>query len=813
MKVLPRPTNISSLVLKFFALLLPFYFLPFTNDLIELNKTVLLFITVFILLGFLVYISYKRKSFVFVTSYTTLPLVLLLVSVVFSTFFSISTNYSYWGYYGSLSNTFWGYVFLVLLAFLVPLFLGKKRDVRSVTFYFLIGSFIVAFHAFLNYFGFLGFLSKTPLFFLGLFGFLSVGSYSVLKVVLVMASVLSLYFILTSEKVYKIIFSAIAITVFLVTSALYFGVLFFAIVMLSILIPLALFREFLVSNKLLFLGIALLVGLVVLSLSSVPSTSKVLNLSNRAQELPTLDTRTSWIVTNGVLGSRPLFGTGLGSFINAYTRFKPSYVNSTIIWDTRFFKPNSFYMLVLAEMGLVGFFALLFLVFSLFYSWFKTAKNPFSIKEYKGKDKYFLFTLRYVVLLLLVSLAFIPGGIFLLASLFLFIALLSTFEMILGSPHVKKQEVGIALNKFRSKSKDSSTGISSLGADYRVLVSYKPVALLVLVIYAFAGYFTYRVFASDIAYRGFFSTPKTLLDVRDNRVRASRINPTSDVYQRGVSNINRAIVFALVKSLNEQKDTLDDNQKKNLINTIQQLLNESSIRLRYVTSDSDFGINVLNWEARGLFYHNLLGIDKNASTLSLQSYLTASALEPSNPRLLASIGSVYYATENYDQAKTYFERAILLKTDYAAAWFNYAKSLEKLNNYVQAYNAVQRVLSLVKQDSNDYKVAKDYLDQLKPKAEAALKKAAQAQKEAQQQALKDKIDVTGESTKGVNANNSSQPQLNQPTKPLNPAPAPTQNSDSNQNDVEAGEKLPVGNNLPNQQPAKEGEGFIENPNP
>lgn len=806
MELLPKTKNFPSLLLKAFALLLPFYFLPFTNDVLEINKTVLLFVTVFVLLGFLVYLSYQRRSFVFVTSYVSLPLFALLVAVIFSTFFSISANYSYWGYYGSLSNTFWGYVLLIVFAFLVPLFIAKKKDVRSVAFYYLVGLFVVSLHSLLSYFNALSFLQGTPLFFLGVYGFLLVGSFLVLKIALFLGSVLALYFILTSKVFYKVLFTAVALAFFLATSALYFGALTFGLVLIALLVPLALFKDLLERHRLIALGIALGFGLLVLGLSSAPSVSNTLGLNKRAQFLPLLDTRTSWVVTNAVLGSRPLFGSGIGTFINAYTRFKPSYINGSAIWDTRFFKPNSFYLLVLSELGLVGFFALAFLVFSLFYSWFKAVKNPSSLKEPKDNDKYFLFTLRYLILLILVGFAFIPGGAFLVISLFLLIGLLSAFEMMLGSPRVKKQEVGIALSRVVPRKKKSVSGISSLGADYKVLVSYKPVAIVVLILYVFAGYFTYRVFAADIAYRGFFSKKGTLIDIRRNRLRAARINPTNDVYQRGVSNVNRSIVFAFVRTLNEKKD-LDDNTKKDLLNNIQQLINESSLRLRYITSDSDFGINVLNWEARALFYHNLIGLDKNSANLALQSYLTANSLEPSNPRLLASVGAVYYAIENYNQARTYFERAILLKTDYAAAWYNYAKTLEKLGNYVQAYNSVQRVLSLLQEGNRDYEIAQKYAEDLKPKAEEALRKAAQARK-AREEAKKESEIKVAEDNK---AQSSNQPGLNQPNQPLKQAPAPRQNTDTSQDKVNS--DLPLGNSntLPNQEPAKEGEGFIENP--
>ena len=137
--------------------------------------------------------------------------------------------------------------------------------------------------------------------------------------------------------------------------------------------------------------------------------------------------------------------------------------------------------------------------------------------------------------------------------------------------------------------------------------------------------------------------------------------------------------------------------------TIQTLVTQAIGNARLATEVYS-PLNAANWETRALIYKSLLNVAQNASDWAINSYNTAIQLDPANPRLRLDLGGIYFAKNDFLSAANQFRQATVLKQDYANAHFNFALSLEKLQQYDQAKRELDITKLLVPQDSPDAKM-------------------------------------------------------------------------------------------------------------
>jgi tetratricopeptide (TPR) repeat protein len=85
--------------------------------------------------------------------------------------------------------------------------------------------------------------------------------------------------------------------------------------------------------------------------------------------------------------------------------------------------------------------------------------------------------------------------------------------------------------------------------------------------------------------------------------------------------------------------------------------------------------NVAAWENRGLLYREVNNFVSGAADWATQSFAAAISLEPTNPVLHTELGKLLLATKPED-AKSEFDKAIALKSDYSDAVIQQALLLE-----------------------------------------------------------------------------------------------------------------------------------------
>lgn len=135
--------------------------------------------------------------------------------------------------------------------------------------------------------------------------------------------------------------------------------------------------------------------------------------------------------------------------------------------------------------------------------------------------------------------------------------------------------------------------------------------------------------------------------------------------------------------------------------------------------------NVVNWEVMGNIYRQISGVAQNALQFALDSYGRAIQLDPLNPILRLNVGGIYYSIRNYDLAIRFFSDSVNLKPDFANAHYNLSVALRDKGNLEEAQVFAERTVALVDPSSPDYKLAADYLSDLKARIATGSAQASQ----------------------------------------------------------------------------------------
>ena len=393
---------------------------------------------------------------------------------------------------------------------------------------------------------------------------------------------------------------------------------------------------------------------------------------------PRLSLRESWIITAETLRDRPITGSGIGTFVNMFSIYRPASLNMGENWEARFESPYSDLLLWMGGAGLVGLLAyLIFVVWSLI-----TVKSL-------GREDDAARLLTVVIPVALLSLVLLGNNPVLYALLFIVL--------------------GTAMHKTSRRS-------FTVGS-VPVLSVF---VLIGLVMLAYTMFNAYKVYAGQYFFRE--SLTKDNLGERF-QLQAAAINadPKESVYQRSYISTGVAIASVLA-----QKQDLTDQEKQEIVNILSQSFNN----VRYVTENFE-PINVANWSLRGDLYASVMDLAQGADQLAVVAYRNALQLEPTNPNLWINLGSVYYRRQVYGEAVSAFLQAVQLKPDYANARYNLAYALKDAGYLADAATQMEVALRLVPEGTPDHEKASKDLEEFKKLADEAAKKAAAQQQSAE----------------------------------------------------------------------------------
>lgn len=457
------------------------------------------------------------------------------------------------------------------------------------------------------------------------------------------------------------------------------GALVGALIFLIVLLPFAvnlIIKEGKIAKKVFYS-----VATAIIVLSIFTSVYNVFADKNIKLVLP--DFNSSWSIAIDSLKQNPLLGMGAGNYATAFNRFKPLEYNNTPLWATKFGSSRSFVFNIMTETGLVGLAAFALIVF--------VAVGAIRTNFIDEKDS-------------AVSL----GLILFLLVIFPPTLTLTLLLLVLLSLNSQKRAMNLKL-LLASQEADGKGALSRLPA-FLITLPFIVGVILVSVFGTKAVLAEYRFNKAGNALLK--NDAKASYDLLRSAI---ALNPYIDRYHTSFSQIS----FAIANNLAQKKD-ITDADKNTIVQLIQQSITEAKAGVTLNIQRAE------NWEILGRIYQSIIPFAQGSDQFAIQSLSQAVTLDPINPTLRISLGGVYYALGNFDEAIKVFELAVVAKPDYANSHYNLAAAYREKGQFQNAVDQMKLVLSLVAKDTTDYDVAAKELEALEKKLPAKTTSATES---------------------------------------------------------------------------------------
>ena len=631
--------KITKLSIYLLVFLMPLFFLPWTSNILAFNKQALLVFLVFISLFSWLLESLTQGKITLNMSRLNIPVILFLAITGISTWFSAYRYGSFWGWPLSISSSFLTTLCFVLLYFLI-INVFKKKEILGILLWLVISSSIAALFGGLQLFG--KFL--LPFDFSQINSFNTVGTVNSLAIFLavLLPLFLTLYFI--SSRLIKSLLGIFSLIVLAMLLIINFWTAWVVLLVGSIVILVfgisrrENFKANWLTLPMVFLVISVFFGVFRIGIPGLPTTPLEISPSQTA----------SFNIAKQALKENPILGSGPGTFVYNYSKFKTETINQTAFWAVRFSAAASDIIDMLITGGILGFISFLTILIVFFIVILKKLiqKKEKDNLEIKGVSKEAQFYDWILGLGLLASWLSIVVSMFLypanLCVKFLFWILNACFIVLI-----------------EDKTKTWNLEPSSMAS---IAVSFLFILILILGIGLF--FMEGQRYLAEVRYQ------QGITAWRDgNNTEAvtyllsanSHTGGKQDNYWRDLSQI-----YLLRAQEELQKETPAEELSKIVPVLVSNAVNSAKASVDAAPN------NVANWTVRGFVFRQVTNVIEGAGEWAVTSYEKALELEPNNPYIVTEIGRVYLAQEEIGKSKEQFEKALEFKSDYAAARFQIA---------------------------------------------------------------------------------------------------------------------------------------------
>ncbi len=417
----------------------------------------------------------------------------------------------------------------------------------------------------------------------------------------------------------------------------------------------------------------LLVGLILNIWAMLPGKAAPLSLPSFTA---------SWSVALDTIRSprAALIGSGPASYQNSYLQFKPLWVNNTQNWNLPFSQAADLPLTLIATTGFLGLFSWVFLNI-------KVVSASRTIMT-EGRGVIALFIGSSVIMLL------VPATVALLTVQAISLAALIALHREKYS-HITITPLKVNLYKRIASIVQGETPHSN--ALFNISIGLLMLALL------YSTFLTGRAYAAHVQlFRSDLATAKDdAVAVYELQQSAYKLNPYLDIIRRRYATTNLLIAIAL-----SNKADVTEAEKAQIGELLQQAIREA--RSATVLDPTD----AQNWQVLAQIYQNMIGVTEDAPEWTVQSYVQAIQLNPNDPGLRLSLGGVFMNAKEYQQAAGVFSQAVQIKPDYAASYFQLARSLAQLNQLTEAKAAYQQVLALIPANTDEFTLVTKELEDL-----------------------------------------------------------------------------------------------------
>lgn len=640
-----------------------------------------------------------------------LPLLLILVVAIFSTFLSPAPYISLLGNQLRVSSSLVALITYVLFYFILTNNLKSIRDIKRLTFLLIAAGGVLSVVTLLAYGG----TTLLPRTWTHGTNFTPTGSAFSTTAVLAMLIPLLVSNIFTSTNLTYKFANSVLLTLFGIIIGLtgnlstwVAAVLAFALSFLvySPIKTLSQVSPATLTGLLGLIGPVVLVVLVV-ALSFIPPVGKAQNpLYTQAKNFPReiqLPFNISWKASVSSFRDSPFWGTGPSTYLFNFTNYKPIEFNKLKFWNLRFDTPFNEYLHALATLGGIGLLALLSLTALFLSSALKALKPHQSLTAALAISGIVFFA---ILALHASTLVVWIIGLIILAS-----------YMAVSFINQPVRET-ISTNRGNLTQNLLRVSLSSSASEETVRIDALPSILLIIssALMGVSFFFGGKFVLADISHRQALNAVSQNQGVvaYNKLVAAEKLNPYNDLYRTDLAQTNFALASAIAQAKaptdEAPQGSLTDEDKQNIQTLLQQSINEARTAVALSPRSA------ANWEILAALYRQISGVAQNALVFSLDSYGRAIFQDPLNPNLRLNVGGTYYAIQNYDLAIRFFTDAINLKPDYANGYYNLSVALRDKGDLNTAIAVAEKAVQFVEPNSQDFKVATDYLNDLKNKA-------------------------------------------------------------------------------------------------
>ncbi|MFH1551848.1 MAG: tetratricopeptide repeat protein, partial [bacterium] len=683
------------------AFLMPLFWLPWTIEAYEFNKQYLLFfLGILALFVWLFKMVVVEKKIVFKQTPLDIWILVFMVVMVLSSVFSLDKVSSWLGFYGRFSGSVIGLLIMCLMYFVIVNNTDKNILFKKIFSLFLVSSSAVVIIAYLSIFGVWSKIPNLPqvmtfntfnsvsgslqglsIFLAVLISFLvglifyrlsKMGARAeksgLLSSVVINKKKKSSYGLKVPPKADQLLagktpylfpilllFASLVLMLIIDFWAAWFVL---GITMMFLLVIAFWTRAFRDKVNILILPIALIIISSVCSFVSVgeylPITDES-SLVNLPQEI-ILDYETAGLITWQTLKNSPVLGSGPGTFLINFTKFKPFEFNQTAFWNVRFDRGPSQIMEMVSSTGILGILSYLLVisVFFLVMFWFLR----------KTKKDVIILCLLLPWFALLIGQCVYSGNTTLNFYFWFFLAL--------GIANWKKTQVSSKKEIVFSFEK-----MPEVGLVFNVILLILGFVLIGL-FYLGGSFYIADVMFQKLAVdnQGFIK----------NLEKAVNLNKYREGYKRSLSQAYLAYAWSEAEKPTEEQN----------IELIRGLANGFSQQAKSAVDISPNLVTV--WENLGIIYRDSIGLVGGTIPLSLDAFAQASELEPINPFLFRERCRLNLINEerDWDETVEYCQRAIELKQNYLDAHIQLALVYEGKGDLEKAIEQMESVLDKLK---------------------------------------------------------------------------------------------------------------------
>ncbi len=645
---------VSKYLLYAAIFLTPLFFLPWTSEILDFNKqTVIIFLLAISLFAWMMKVLFAGKFQINIIK-INIALAAFFLVYIFATIFSVNRYGSFWGWPQSTADSLLSVISFFLIYFLVSNTFSKKEIWNSAI--LLSISAMVA-----QIFGIIQLLGAyiLPLDFAKAVTFNTIGSVGSLGFFSAITIPLSIVLLILAKKWWKVLFACQIIFASVAIFLINFSVVWWALIAgCGALVVVGVIKRDFFDGR----WMALPMFFVAVSLFLVFLNLQIPGLTQRTSEI-FLTQKSSLNISLQAVKQNPLFGTGPGTFVYDFSKFKEPDFNKTSLWSVTFNQASSKFLTDLAVIGLLGILAIIAFFGTAIYFGVKFLFAPkpgrgelAEVKEQSRISRVMSLGILSALLAQVVAYFLYNSNFSLNFLLFFLVACIANI---------------ISENKKQFELKSASV-VTLTTTFIFTLVFIFCLGILIL---------DTQRYIAEIKY----SNGIALLQQKDldNGVKAiesaASSNSSSDLYFRQLSQL---YLIQAQQGIQSAKTGVSDDLKNKVQGLVKQAVNAAKI-------STDLNPNsATDWASRGYIYQNLYGMFTDADKWAITSYDNALKLDPNDPYILMQEGSVDLLSSSVatgDQktqlltlAQTKLEKATNLNPYYSDALYSLGLTYDAL---------------------------------------------------------------------------------------------------------------------------------------